>query len=263
VLVLSRRVHEKVLFPNFRAAVEVLGVKGTTVRLGIQAPPEVTVLREEIPDRLAEWGPPAAPETPTGCERLVELVSNRLRVADVGLEALRSQIRAGLSEEALTVVERLAEDLQLLRRRLAEEARKAPPRPAPAAPRPRKALLVEDNANERELLAQFLRLGGFEVDTAGDGADALDYLRARGKPDVVLMDMSMPRCDGPTTVRTIRGDHALAGLRIVGVSGSTPEQCGLDRGPGGIDRWFCKPVDPNALIQDLEHDLTAHVTRRA
>src|SRR5207248_3517650 len=134
---------------------------------------------------------------------------------------------------------------QLWRRRLTEESKKGPSRQAPAAPRPRKALLVEDNANERELLAQFLRLGGFEVDTAGDGADALDYLRARGKPDVVLMDMSMPRCDGATTVREIRRNEALAGLKIIAVSGHLPEEYDLRPGPGSVDRWFSKPVDPD------------------
>src|SRR5207248_2532852 len=144
-----------------------------------------------------------------------ELVCKRLHVADVGLEALRGHIRAGLTEDALTVIEHLAEDFQMLRQRLVAQAGAAPPRKPAPAPRPRKALLVEDNANERELLAKFLRLGGFEVDTAGDGADALDYLRAKGKPDVVLMDMGMPRCDGPTTIRRIRGDRALSDLKIV------------------------------------------------
>src|SRR5207302_4642555 len=119
----------------------------------------------------------------------------------------------------------------------------------------KKALLVEDNANERELLARFLRMGGFEVDTAGDGADALDYLHAQGKPDVVLLDMGLPRCDGPTTVRAIRGDRALAGLKIVAVSGHAAEEYDLLRGPGGIDRWFSKPVDPTALIRDLQQEL--------
>ena len=251
MLVLSRRVNEKIVFPGFQAAVQVLGVKGNTVRLGIQAPPEVRVLREEIPDRAAEWGAPASlPEKPA----LVEVVGKRLKIAGIGLGLLRGQIQAGGTEDALAIVEALAEDLQLLQRRLVGEAEKAalPPR---VAARAKKALLVEDNANERELLARFLRMAGFEVDTAGDGADALDYLRDRGKPDVMLLDMGLPRCDGPTTVRAIRGDRALDGLRIVAVSGHAAEEYDLGRGPGGIDRWFCKPIDPTELIRDLEREL--------
>lgn len=234
--VLSQRLNEKIVVPGFGATVQVLGVEASTVRLGIQAPSE----------------PPA---DSADRDQLVRLVENRLRIAGIGLNQLHALLQDAGGDDALLIVENLAEDLQLLRRRLGGKAdRTAPPAPAHGF---RKALVVEDNANERELLAQFLRLGGFDVDTAGDGADALDYLRARGKPDVVLLDMGMPRCDGPTTVRAIRRDGALAGLKIVGVSGRTAEECGLDRGPGGIDHWFRKPVDPSTLIRDLVRELSS------
>ena len=125
-----------------------------------------------------------------------------------------------------------------------------------AGPAPR-ALLVEDNANERQLMAGLLRLQGFAVDTAGDGQDALDYLRARGRPDVVLLDMGLPRCDGPTALRAIRSDPALAGLKVFAVSGGAPEDYGCPPGPAGVDRWFRKPIDPAALIRDVSCDLQA------
>jgi len=262
MLVLSRRVNEKIVFPGLQAVVEVLGVKAGAVRLGVTAPPEVLILREELRQRPTNAAPaaPAAPDLKAERERLIQLVCNRLKVSGVGLEVLRGQLQAGQAEDALTVVERLAEDLQLLQRRLTDDGRPVPPPPARPAARPPRALLVEDNANERELLARFLRMGGFEVDTAGDGGDALDYLHARGRPDVVLLDMGLPRCDGPTTVRAIRGEQGLADLKIVAVSGSTPEEWGLGRGPGGIDRWFRKPIDPSALIRDLERELDRGVS---
>ena len=51
MLVLSRRSSEKILFPSINAVVQVLSIKGGAVRLGIDAPPEVTILREELRDQ--------------------------------------------------------------------------------------------------------------------------------------------------------------------------------------------------------------------
>ena len=129
------------------------------------------------------------------------------------------------------------------------------PQPSSAPRKTRKALLVEDDNFQRELLAGFLRMSGMEVDTAGDGSDALDYLRSRPRPDVVLMDMGMPRCDGATAVRHIRSDPSYAGLRIYAVTGSAPDAFGLARGSAGIDRWFQKPLDPAVLLHDLKQEL--------
>jgi CheY-like chemotaxis protein len=98
-------------------------------------------------------------------------------------------------------------------------------------------------------------MAGLEVDTAGDGADALDYLRSCPRPDVVLLDMGLPRCDGATMVRQVRRDPAYNGLRIYAVTGSTPDQFDLAQGAGGIDRWFQKPLDPSVLLQDLKKEL--------
>jgi CheY-like chemotaxis protein len=126
----------------------------------------------------------------------------------------------------------------------------------PAPRRARRALLVEDDHNERELLAGFLRLAGIDVVTAGDGSDALDRLRQPDeRPDVVLLDMVLPRLDGPTTVRAIRRDPALAGLKIFAMTGHSPERFGLGEGPSGIDRWFNKPLNPEVLLRDLHQEL--------
>jgi carbon storage regulator CsrA len=255
MLVLSRRINEKLVFPDIGAAVQVVSVRGNSVRLGIQAPQEVTVLRGEIPAFRAEGADAAqatGPAEQTIRHPLARLVGRRLQVAGSGLDLLRGHLKAGRAEDAQALAEQLAEDLQLLQRRLVTEPGGNPQPPLSLSCKGRRALLVEDNANERELLARFLRLGGFEVDTAGDGADALDYLRGRGRPDVVLLDMGLPRCDGPTTVREIRRDGGLADLKIVAVSGHRPEEYGLLPGPGSVDRWFSKPVDPDALVRDLQ-----------
>jgi CheY-like chemotaxis protein len=134
-------------------------------------------------------------------------------------------------------------------------ARPADPVTASASAAQPTALVVEDNANESALLAFVLRQNGFRVATASDGCHALDYLATHKRPDVVLLDMRMPRCDGPTTISAIRSNPQLSGLRVVAVSGSRSSEIGVSTGPQGVDRWFCKPVDPRRLVHELKHDL--------
>lgn len=238
MLVLSRRLNEKILFPTFQAAVQVVAVKPGLVRLGIIAPADVPVVREELHNRHAEARTPA-PAAP-----LAELVRKRIDVATGSLGLLHRQLRDGLYDDADRTCAEVIEDLRSLRARLTP--------PAPAARPSCRALLVEDDRNERELLAGFLRVSGVDVDTAGDGSDALDYLRAGRRPDVVLLDMGLPRCDGPTAVREIRRDPALRGLRIFAVTGHRPDEYAVPMGPSGIDRWFQKPLDPVTLLHEMQ-----------
>jgi carbon storage regulator CsrA len=258
MLVLSRRVNEKIVFPGVGATVQVVSLKPGVVRLGIEAPPDVTVLRAEVRDRQAEWAEPApAAAAHPGAEeelrQLRRLVRQRLEVARTGLAALERQIADGRSADAAETLRRIDEDLQLLEGRVDGAARGVAPRIA--ARHARTALVVEDNANERELLALFLRNAGLDVATASDGADALDYLHSRGRPDVVLLDMGLPRCDGASVVRAVRRDPAYADLKIFAVSGHRREEFDLPGGPAGVDRWFNKPIDPADLVRGMNQDL--------
>jgi two-component system, OmpR family, response regulator len=257
MLVLSRRPNEKILFPGKNIGVQVLSVRGSNVRLGIEAPPEVTILRDELQDRAAGCGA-AAPQGDAGEDPfrvLRHLVRNRLNGATIGLALLRQQVTAGGSTDLERTVTMIEQEMQKLRQQVEDTAAIAAIPPPRLARRVRKALLVEDDQNERELLAGFLRVSGFDVDTAGDGCDALDHLRASQRPDVVLLDMGLPRCDGATTAREIRRDPAYAGLKIFAVSGHSPDEYDLSHGPGGVDRWFSKPIDPLILVRELTQEL--------
>jgi carbon storage regulator CsrA len=261
MLVLSRRTNEKIIFPTINTIVQVVSMKSGTVRLGIQAPTHVPVYREEVLDRytredlerrIREGGGKAT--TPANEKQdaldpellqLIHTANNRLNCTTIGVALLRRQLDLGMTREMATTLSRIEQELSALKTNFAEIS-------TPTAKRPCRALLVEDDVNECELLAGFLRLAGLQVLTAGDGADALSKLDKVGKPDVVVVDMLLPRVDGPSTVRAIRSNPDNAGLKIIGITGADPQRFGLPDGPNGINRWFPKPLNPEALLAELQ-----------
>lgn len=248
MLVVSRKENERIVFPTIGASIELLQLKGNIARIGIDAPRELPILRGELVD---ENTPQYDPEAARAAREREHAIRNELNIAALGLGLLRKQLQAGQAEAADRTLEMLIEKVANLR-----EARTTHDEAIPAKPG-RKTLLVEDDDNERQLLAGFLRSSGFEVDSASDGAEALTHLAASGQPDLILLDMLMPRCDGPTTVRTIRLNPRFAGMKICAVSGTAPAELGVEMGPNGIDRWFQKPLDPERLVSELQTVLQA------
>ncbi len=256
MLVLSRRVNEKIVLPGIDTTIQLLSTKQGLVRLGIDAPPEVAVFREEVWDRRrTELPPKKLLEDSFARARLHELnhlLRNRLNAANLGLAVLRQQMIRGMVAEADKTLLKIEEDFKSLRQQAEDLVEKTlnPPAPKPEN-HPFRALVVEDDSNERELLAGFLRFAGMDVLTAGDGADALDCLKKHDHTDVLLLDMMLPRCDGASTIKAIRSDPKLHDLKIFAVTGYTPDRFNVTQGPDGVDRWFRKPVDLQALLQGL------------
>lgn len=252
MLVLSRREEDTIYFPTIDATVKLVQLKGKTARVGVIAPRDVPVLRGELVEechrRLARLQK-MEQEGPV----LSHAARNLLNNVTIGLSLLRRQLDAGMQVEARntlqTVLSSIAEAETAHRE---AKARLEAERKLSHAPR---ALLVEDDANERCLLAGFLRTSGFQVDQAGDGAEAIEYLAAHERPDIVLLDMLMPRLNGPETVRTLRSDPRHRGLKIYAVSGSSPQKLGIVTGPEGVDRWFQKPLDPERLVGEMAREV--------
>jgi carbon storage regulator CsrA len=257
MLVLSRKLNEQILFPGFDTAVKVLSFKSGCVRLGIEAPPHVQVAREELLPRKATAAWPEWSQGDRSCKRdlreMNHAVRNQLNCINLGLAVLEEQLHAGSGQEAERTLSIIQKNMQSLGTTLERDKTKLPP--GSSSHHRSRALLVEDNANERELLATVLRMADVEVDTAGDGVDALNHLHSGKQPDVVLIDMGLPQCDGATMVREIRRDPHYSKMKIFAVTGRSPAECGVPIGPGGVDRWFQKPLDPAALIHDLDVEL--------
>jgi CheY-like chemotaxis protein len=115
--------------------------------------------------------------------------------------------------------------------------------------------LVEDNSNEQRLLASYLALSGYEVDTVDDGMKALDYLASHARPDAVVMDMQLPRLGGAVAVGVLRSDPRFRGLKVYAVSGMDRREARVPVGPEGVDFWFAKPLDPQQLVERMNAEL--------
>ncbi|WP_405587982.1 response regulator [Streptomyces sp. NBC_01190] len=111
-----------------------------------------------------------------------------------------------------------------------------------------RVLVVDDNKVIRQLIRVNLELEGFEVVTAADGAECLEIVHSVA-PDVITLDVVMPRLDGVRTAARLRADPRTRGIGIVMVSaGSLPEGVG---GPGGVDAYVGKPFEPGHLVETV------------
>jgi PAS domain S-box-containing protein len=117
----------------------------------------------------------------------------------------------------------------------------ARPPDAPALPPGRRILVVDDNRDAAETLALLLSVSGHEVQTAHDGVEAL-AVAAAWNPEVVLLDIGLPRLNGYEVCRTLRQRQGGPGLRVVAVSGWGQEQDRRRSAEAGFDAHLVKPV---------------------
>jgi two-component system, chemotaxis family, chemotaxis protein CheY len=111
-------------------------------------------------------------------------------------------------------------------------------------------LLVEDDFEVREALAETLRDEGYCVDCAIDGEQALDYLRSRGKPGLILLDLMMPRMSGSEFRMVQKVDPQLCDVPVVLLSadGRMEEKARALETHGAIR----KPIDLDELLSTIQ-----------
>ncbi len=112
---------------------------------------------------------------------------------------------------------------------------------------PGRVLVVDDNKVIRQLIRVNLELEGLEVVTAADGAECLDVVH-EVRPDVVTLDVVMPRLDGIRTAARLRADPRTHHLPVAIISACTQYevQAGLDL---GVDAFLAKPFEPAELVR--------------
>jgi CheY-like chemotaxis protein len=108
-------------------------------------------------------------------------------------------------------------------------------------------LVVDDNKVIRQLIRVNLELEGFEVVTAADGAECLDVVH-QVRPDVITLDVVMPRLDGLRTAARLRSDPLTRDVPVAMVSACT--QYEVESGlSAGVDAFLSKPFDPAELLR--------------
>lgn len=114
-----------------------------------------------------------------------------------------------------------------------------------------KILLVEDNEMNRDMLSRRLIRKGYEVVMAVDGRQGVDMARSV-RPDLILMDMSLPVMDGWEASRTLKSDGDTRDIPIIALTAhamAEDRQSALD---AGCDDYDTKPVDLKRLLTKIE-----------
>lgn len=118
-------------------------------------------------------------------------------------------------------------------------------------------LIVDDSKENRDFLAQLLEKH-YHVLVAEDGKKAIQMTRLE-RPDLILMDLSLPIIDGWEATRTIKGDAELRPIPIIAVTAHATNQDRDDVQAAGCDGFLAKPVDEKALFDTLRRYLGSRV----
>lgn len=115
-------------------------------------------------------------------------------------------------------------------------------------------LLIEDNAQNRYLAKFLLEQGGHEVLQAETGAQGLE-IAAEVLPDLILLDIQLPRMDGHAVARELKNDERLKSIPIVAVTSyamaGDREKCFA----AGAEGYIEKPIDPESFVAEVEEFL--------
>ena len=109
-------------------------------------------------------------------------------------------------------------------------------------------LTVDDSASIRQMVAFTLKGAGYSVIEAADGQDGLDKAKATAV-QLVLTDQNMPKMDGLTLTRSLRGLPAYAGVPILMLTTESSDAMKAQGKAAGATGWLVKPFDPAKLLE--------------
>lgn len=114
-----------------------------------------------------------------------------------------------------------------------------------------RVLVVDDQEENLQLMTYLLGAFGHDTFVAHDGLEALD-LAARGRPDVIVMDVHMPRMDGLEAATLMKADGQLRLIPLVAVTASAMVGDRERVMAAGFDGWISKPIEPETFVMEVE-----------
>lgn len=114
-----------------------------------------------------------------------------------------------------------------------------------------KILVVDDSSTIRAMESFILKSAGFEPEPAANGIEALEKIY-RGKYDLVIADINMPKMDGLTMVRTLREQPEYSDLPIIILSSESEEPDRVKGIAAGANVYLVKPTEPAKLVQNVK-----------
>jgi len=115
-------------------------------------------------------------------------------------------------------------------------------------------LVVDDYQDAREMYAEYLQFSGFRVAEARNGNEALEQAFAL-KPDLILMDLSLPGMDGWEATRRLKSDEATRHIPIVALTGHALAGASEGARRAGCDSFVTKPCLPDDLVIEVRRML--------
>ena len=115
----------------------------------------------------------------------------------------------------------------------------------------KKILIVDDDPDQREMIHSSLKEAGFEISTATNGVEGLEKARSES-PDLIILDVMMPKMDGFAVCVTLREDAATASIPILMLTGLCSYISQLTGFESGATDYLVKPFESEQLVSKVE-----------
>ncbi len=126
----------------------------------------------------------------------------------------------------------------------------------------KKIVMVEDNPDNRTIYSLVLVHSGYEVVEAPDAETGIELV-ARRQPDLVLMDISLPRMDGYEATRLLKLDPRTSDIPVVALTAHAFEEDRRRALEVGFDGYLVKPLEPRRVLQEVQRFLSGDRDRAA